>query len=55
MVKTLKSNDDLFADFYGMLRHQAGKLQINPLDHPPCDYHQHTKDEVCPYIKIDKK
>ena len=55
MVKLLKNTDDLLADFYGMLRLQAGKLQVDPRDTLPCDYHQHGKNEVCPYMKAEKK
>ena len=55
MLKVLKNSDDLFADFYGMLRLQAGKSRVDPRYELPCDYHQHGKNEMCPYITAAKK
>ena len=31
------------------------KLMCNPNFAPPCDYHQHTKDQVRPYAKPMKR
>ncbi|KAL2061898.1 hypothetical protein VTL71DRAFT_7276 [Oculimacula yallundae] len=38
-----------------MMRLQAGKLIVDPRLEDPCDYHQHSKDEACPYTAIEKK
>ncbi|KAF8859532.1 hypothetical protein BDZ45DRAFT_673277 [Acephala macrosclerotiorum] len=48
---TVKGNDDLSLQFFDLLRFQSGKPLPDPREAPACDYHQHTKDEPCPYIK----
>jgi hypothetical protein len=49
MQTVFKENEDLLADIIPMMRLQAGKFKVDPREDDPCDYHQHTKTEVCPY------
>jgi hypothetical protein len=49
MQTVLKENEDLLADIIPMMRLQAGKSKVDPREDDPCDYHQHTKTEACPY------
>ncbi|KAL2061900.1 hypothetical protein VTL71DRAFT_7278 [Oculimacula yallundae] len=57
-----KKANELLADGLSLLRDLnnvkplAGKKLIeDPKLAPPCDYHQHGKDEVCPYAKLKKR
>lgn len=47
----LKANDELTLRFLELLRPLHGKEYPDPTKAPLCDYHQHGKDEPCPYIK----
>lgn len=42
-------NADLMMDFLGHYRGMRGELLEDPREVPACDYHQHGKDEPCPY------
>lgn len=41
---------DILQDVFGMIRNQSGKIFPHPADAPRCDYHQHGKDEKCPFV-----
>ncbi|CZR66760.1 uncharacterized protein PAC_16661 [Phialocephala subalpina] len=49
----LTKDDDFFKDVFAMLREHTGWARMNkpadPLLAPPCDYHQHSDTEPCPY------
>jgi len=49
MQTILKENGDLLADVIPVMRLQVGKFRVDPRGEDPCDYHQHTKTEACPY------
>ncbi|TGO63349.1 hypothetical protein BOTNAR_0101g00230 [Botryotinia narcissicola] len=43
----LSQNPEILMDYLALS--QGVKLQEDPLIAPPCDYHRHAADEVCPY------
>ncbi|KAF7875244.1 hypothetical protein EAF04_002416 [Stromatinia cepivora] len=45
----LASNSDLTGDVIQLLRGQLGNRAQDPKKLSVCDYHQHGKNEVCPY------
>ncbi|KAI9054888.1 hypothetical protein LZ554_002032 [Drepanopeziza brunnea f. sp. 'monogermtubi'] len=55
LQEAMTENRDLCRDIVRMLRLQAGKLRVKPCDELPCDYHQHAKEEKCPYGTVAEK
>lgn len=49
MEKAAKEQEDLWRDSYALMRNTSGLKVLDPLLAPACDYHQHGKDEPCPY------
>lgn len=47
----MKADDDLALQFLTLIRLQKGAAFPDPSKAPPCDYHQHSKDEVCSRAK----
>ncbi len=51
--KAFENHSDLMLDVLKLLRHQAGKSIPCPKLAPNCDYHEHSKTDICPYPKRD--
>ncbi|PVH82575.1 hypothetical protein DL98DRAFT_487740 [Cadophora sp. DSE1049] len=62
LAPTGEKAQEILIDGMGLLRNmnnskleKGQKLMCNPKYAPACDYHQHGKDEACPYAKLPKR
>ncbi|PVH82576.1 hypothetical protein DL98DRAFT_586181 [Cadophora sp. DSE1049] len=53
----VRDHFDLFQDYLGMVKasNDLGDFIQSPNEAPRCDYHQHGKDEMCPYRRESRK
>lgn len=51
LCAALLENDDLFKDFFTLLRNNGPKKPRDPRRARKSDYHQHGRNEPCPYKK----
>jgi hypothetical protein len=49
--RMVRDCEDLGTDIFALLRKSSGLKAPDPREAPACDYHQHGKEEACPYKK----
>lgn len=52
MEKAAKEQEDLWHDAYALMRKTSGLKFPDPHQAHACDYHQHRKDQTCPYTSL---